>query len=86
MPAAGQAWHCHCETLVNYEEMKGADLCSLENVELIHSLTAWQNRSGGFSQCRGLNVRENWVCTIKRIQLWGCTIKRMLLCFIPSKG
>jgi hypothetical protein len=28
--AAGQELHCHCEALINYEEMKGASLCSFD--------------------------------------------------------
>ena len=36
---AGQELHCRCETLINYEEMKGASLGSFESVELILVLT-----------------------------------------------
>ena len=47
---AGQELHCRCETLINYEEMKGASLCSFESVELILVLTHRLANSGGFCQ------------------------------------
>ena len=47
---AGQELHCRCETLINYEEMKGASLGSFESVELILVLTHRLANSGGFCQ------------------------------------